>query len=697
MWQCYKLQATRSRSRSRTRTPKPQALCFLLLLLARSISSQKRRGVMGLSGRHSVGRAAGWAAMCIPAFQRLNNNRGHVCIFAHLIHHTLHTQKTHTMRSVWLFLVASVRASAFWTWPPPDFFQHPDADATNYTRHADTHILQLSTLSSRYCLPWIRLFDPTIPAFDVRGAMPSSRWRRTEDFRNLFSGAKLAMILTPLNCAFLDSLTRTSFERRLATLASWVDHRVLDRTTLAFQNLPPVQRSLREVLSSVRRSLYLLFFRADYEDFRNALHALCNTYRANLAIYLDGPGTDQLLTHYHAVVSAAATYRDQIATDLDYIALQITLCHRNTDSEPSCREQWRAEIRQLHQNKAYVDWQELNTLVTYQRYTAMRFFARQMRDILDILLVRMQTHPNDFEVIKDLIICLQYIGRSSSAGPTQLHALGDRAALYASQHWAHHHADTPRPPPPPPPSYSWPITDTIKCLVNLRNAWRISTTISQSFPSLPPDFRKPDRYALPDVLTCPNVLTLMRSHHWVHRYLSSLELCDEVTDVPNDHRIAVPLPREPTAADWNCEAPSWGAEPAELSGKGLRMGNTPYGKKRDWRAFKRASHGKSELNPLWERSWMNGAWSSRGITMSCHKIGRKDGESEACNHAKGEWTLGSIGRTECRGESDRSNQVVAVTPTCMLRSRSNNPFHPALVRPNKDLGATTKVGANALY
>ncbi|KXS97954.1 hypothetical protein AC579_10318 [Pseudocercospora musae] len=472
---------------------------------------------------------------------------------------------------------------------------HPDADATNYTRQADTHVLQLSTLSSRYSLPWLRPFDPTIPAFKVQCALPSSSIGA--DRGKLFGGAKVANLLTSLNCAFLGPLASGgSFESRRATLASWIDHRLLDRTTLQHQKLHPVRRWLREVVSSVRRSLYTRFFPAANAEFRQALHALCHTYRDLLALYRDrtGPST-QLFAHYYDILSLAATYRTQIATDLDYIALQITLCQRHTAAETLCREQWRAEIRQLHQNKAYVDWQELNTLVAYQRYTAMHFFARQTHHILDILTRRMHADLNDFEIVKDLIIYLEHITRRSSAGLTQLHTLGDRAALYASQHWAHRHDDTPRPPPPqssPSPPPATKIPDAIKCLLNLRNAWRITTTISESFPSLPPNFRKSHRHAVHDVLTCPNVLTLMRSRHWVHQYLSDLELSDDATGAPDDPRIDVPVPREPTSFDWNCEAPGWGEEPAELSGKGLRMGNTPYGRKRDWRAFKKASHGK---------------------------------------------------------------------------------------------------------
>ncbi|KXT01093.1 hypothetical protein AC578_4144 [Pseudocercospora eumusae] len=264
-------------------------------------------------------------------------------------------------------------------------------------------------------------------------------------------------------------------------------------------------------------------------------------------------------------------------------------------------------MKEIYVLKARIDWQDLNVFVAIQRYRAMQYVANQMLELLDMLLLRLSAYPENTQTIKDVVVFLEHINHRSSNGETLLHTLGDRAGLCATQHWALHDDKTLYPPAESASSpssdslaspSSW-IRDAITCIFNIPDAIRLIASTTASAPSTerPRRLHWKQRYFKGDDIDCPDALTMLQSRHWVYQELISIKLSEEGGledgDSLNDNeQIPVTTPRELDYDDWNCRCPGWRDHLAELSGKGLRMGNTPYGKKRDWRCFKRASHGK---------------------------------------------------------------------------------------------------------
>ncbi|KAF7185644.1 hypothetical protein HII31_13039, partial [Pseudocercospora fuligena] len=479
-----------------------------------------------------------------------------------------------------------------WSWPSfVDDPRHILPFNDTLAQEADQHLLQLSTFSPRYSIPWLLDIHHPIPFTTTSSDLPVYHHIGPSQSSH---GAKLGLDLSRRVCKPFRPL-----HRRLKVLShqldefEWLDN--LHRCTLRCSTF---RQMLSNLYCFLTRHLYLFLhnpvgmYPANSPYWLQQAQTLGQRQRHELSIYHD-LRSPSLLSKYERIQNRTTAYRSKVMESLDLIAVRIMQCHRQ-GPEAACRSKFAGEIEALYRSKAWVDWLELNAFVSYHRSSAMSFFALKMRATLDRLMDRLKSSPASVDALQSLIEFIEFIRRlnqSTSNGPTLLHTLGYRAGLYASQHWAHQHdkararSASYRPldfPTNLDPAYF--SQDFLTCLLNLRNAYTVTSSshLDYHHPSHP--------------LTCPNFLSLQRNRHWVFRYFSNLQLS---TPSPPQNGsgslLPVPEPLEPHTEDWNCESST---HRLPLSAQGLRMGNVPDGRKREWTMFKKQSNGERCL--VWE-------------------------------------------------------------------------------------------------
>ncbi|EME77482.1 uncharacterized protein MYCFIDRAFT_179693 [Pseudocercospora fijiensis CIRAD86] len=481
-----------------------------------------------------------------------------------------------------------------WHWPA---FANDPRHVTNDTlaQEADQHLLQLSTFSPRYSIPWLMdIYHPIPFTTTAEDDLPAYRHVRPG---HISYGAAFAFTLKQRNCEAFRALRHTRRSQALTDELddfSWLDNLSTQRCTLQFKSARQLLSSLHCLYRFLARHLYLVLKPADYSHWVKRAQILGHRQRHALSPYLDR--SPDLFNQHQRIRNMTTTYRSKVTESLDVIAFRIVQCHRQGPEAP-CRAKFVPDIEALYRSKAWVDWLDLNALVSYQRMSAMSFFALQMRDTLDRLMRGVKAEQTDFVALvslqhshHSLINFIHRLNQPTSNGPTLLHTLGYRAGLYASKHWAHRH-DKARTRNPSSHQLTFPpnlepapfSSDFLTCLWNLGKAISVSNN-NQSTSSDPP-------------ITCPLYLSLQRNKNWVFQYFSQLTLSSSPSSPSSPFELPVPEPLEPVGDDWNCEAPQFeGAMP--LSGKGLRMGNTEFGRLREWEMFKRQSNG--ERCVVWE-------------------------------------------------------------------------------------------------
>ncbi|KXT03727.1 hypothetical protein AC578_780 [Pseudocercospora eumusae] len=471
-------------------------------------------------------------------------------------------------------------------WPWPSFVDDPRhilPSNDTLAQEADQLILQLSTLSPRYSMPWLLDVYEPIPYRSVISDLPVYRHGNTS---HMTQGLTLGWDLRQRVCRDGRYLWRLKTLALQQSEFGWLDN--LPRCTLRCSTF---RQMLSNLYCFLTRYLYLLLHRpADSSYWLEQAQALGQWQRHELSIFHDLPSLD-LLIQYKRIQIRSTAYRSKVMESLDLIAVRIMQCHRQ-GPEAACRSKFASEIEALYRSKAWLDWVELNAFVSYYRSSAMSFFALQMRATLDRLMDRLRSQPTSIDALQSLIAFIRRINKSTSNGPTTLHTLGYRAGLYASQHWAHQH-DKARTRSASYRPLNFPTNldpshfgqDFLTCLLNLRKAYAVTS-------SSPLDSHDPLR-----PLTCPNFLSLQRNRHWVFQYFSNLQLSTPPAQNGSSALEPVPEPWEPYDYDWNCD-PHFSDDRLPLFARGFRMGNVPDGRKREWTMFKKHSNGERCL--VWE-------------------------------------------------------------------------------------------------